>query len=65
MKKKGMPKDVILRSCSVLEAVGRNIFAPFYQTFQFAINSKDYESSRLITPQLLMDILMSTMRLSF
>ena len=65
MKKKGIPKDVILRSCSVLEAVGRNICAPFYHTFQSTINSKDYESSRLTTPQLLMDVLMSTMRLTF
>lgn len=45
MKKKGMPKDVILGSCSVFEVIGGNIFAPFYQTFQSAINSKDYESS--------------------
>jgi pyroglutamyl-peptidase len=65
MKKKSMPKDVILGSCSVFEVIGGNIFALFYQTFQSAIKSKDYESSRLTTPQLLMDILMSTMRLSF
>uniref|UniRef100_A0A6N2KWU4 Pyroglutamyl-peptidase I n=1 Tax=Salix viminalis TaxID=40686 RepID=A0A6N2KWU4_SALVM len=45
MKKKGMPKGVILGSCSVLETAGQGAVAPLYQTFQSSIKSKDSESS--------------------
>ena len=45
MKRKGMPKGVVLGSCNVLEAAGQGGVSPLYQTFQSAINSKDYESS--------------------
>nr|ABK92501.1 unknown [Populus trichocarpa] len=45
MKKKGMPKGVILGSCSVLESAGQGAVAPLYQIFQSSINSKDSESS--------------------
>jgi len=45
MKKKGMPKGVVLGSCNVLEAAGQGGVSPLYQTFQSAINSKDHESS--------------------
>ncbi|KAG6774915.1 hypothetical protein POTOM_018333 [Populus tomentosa] len=45
MKKKGMPKGVILGSCSVLETAGQGAVAPLYQIFQSSINSKDSESS--------------------
>jgi pyroglutamyl-peptidase len=40
-----MPKGVVLGSCNVLEAAGQGGVSPLYQTFQSAINSKDYESS--------------------
>jgi pyroglutamyl-peptidase len=45
MKKKGMPKGVILGSCSVLESAGQGAVAPLYQIFQSSINSNDSESS--------------------
>ncbi|EEF50011.1 pyrrolidone-carboxylate peptidase isoform X2 [Ricinus communis] len=45
MKKKGMPKGVILGNCNVLETAGQGAVIPLYQTLQTAINSKDSESS--------------------
>ncbi|KAJ6384689.1 hypothetical protein OIU78_027895 [Salix suchowensis] len=45
MKKKGMPKGMVMGSCSVLEAAGQGGVSPLYQIFQSAINSKDSESS--------------------
>uniref|UniRef100_A0A2C9VGI7 Pyrrolidone-carboxylate peptidase n=1 Tax=Manihot esculenta TaxID=3983 RepID=A0A2C9VGI7_MANES len=45
MKKKGLPKDVILGSFSVLETAGQGALLPLYQTFQSAINTKDSGSS--------------------
>ncbi|KAJ6434618.1 hypothetical protein OIU84_018184 [Salix udensis] len=45
MKKKGMPKGMVLGSCSVLEAAGQGGVSPLYQILQSAINSKDSESS--------------------
>ncbi|KAJ9186034.1 hypothetical protein P3X46_005592 [Hevea brasiliensis] len=45
MKKKGLPKGLILGSCSVLETAGQGAVIPLYQTFQSAINTKDSESS--------------------
>ncbi|KDP23352.1 hypothetical protein JCGZ_23185 [Jatropha curcas] len=45
MKKKGLPKGVILGSCSVLETAGQGAIIPLYQTLQTAINTKDTESA--------------------
>ena len=44
-KKKGLPKGVILGSCSVLEAAGQGALTPLYQTLQSALTWKDSESS--------------------
>ncbi|XP_050223108.1 uncharacterized protein LOC126673155 [Mercurialis annua] len=45
MKRKGMPKGVILGSCSILETAGQGAILPLLQTLQIATNSKDSESS--------------------
>ncbi|XP_006480280.1 uncharacterized protein LOC102629104 isoform X1 [Citrus sinensis] len=45
MKKKGMPKGLILGSCNILETAGHGAVAPLYQTLQSAINEKDSESA--------------------
>ncbi|XWS64423.1 hypothetical protein CRYUN_Cryun05aG0002900 [Craigia yunnanensis] len=44
-KKKGLPKGVILGSCSVLEAAGQGALTPLYRTLQSALTWKDSESS--------------------
>ncbi|XWS57396.1 hypothetical protein CRYUN_Cryun09bG0170700 [Craigia yunnanensis] len=44
-KKKGLPKGVILGSCSVLETAGQGALTPLYQTLQSALTGKDSESS--------------------
>ncbi|XWS42294.1 hypothetical protein CRYUN_Cryun16bG0002500 [Craigia yunnanensis] len=44
-KKKGLPKGVILGSCSVLETAGQGALASLYQTLQSALTGKDSESS--------------------
>ncbi|XP_022748398.1 uncharacterized protein LOC111298003 [Durio zibethinus] len=44
-KKKGLPKAVILGSCSVLETAGQGALTPLYQTLQSALVGKDSESS--------------------
>ncbi|XWS58061.1 hypothetical protein CRYUN_Cryun08bG0002900 [Craigia yunnanensis] len=44
-KKKGLPKGVILGSCSVLETAGQGALTPLYQTLQSALTGKDAESS--------------------
>lgn len=45
MKKKGMPKGLILGSCNILETAGHGAVAPLYQTLQSAISEKDSESA--------------------
>lgn len=45
MKKKGLPKGVILGSCSVLETAGHGAIVPLYQTFQNALKTNNSESS--------------------
>ncbi|KAJ9180368.1 hypothetical protein P3X46_008626 [Hevea brasiliensis] len=45
MKKKGLPKGVILGSFNVLETAGQGALIPLYQTFQSAVNTKNSESS--------------------
>ncbi|KAL3515902.1 hypothetical protein ACH5RR_022804 [Cinchona calisaya] len=45
VKKKGLPKGVILGSCSILETAGQGAVAPLYQTLQSAINRDENESS--------------------
>ncbi|KAE8706426.1 Peptidase C15, pyroglutamyl peptidase I-like isoform 1 [Hibiscus syriacus] len=44
-RKKGLPKGVILGSCSVLETAGQGALTPLYQTFQSALAGKDSQSS--------------------
>ncbi|KAL4323300.1 hypothetical protein GQ457_11G010890 [Hibiscus cannabinus] len=44
-RKKGLPKGVILGSCSVLEAAGQGALAPLNQTLQSALTGKDSQSS--------------------
>ncbi|KAH7571275.1 hypothetical protein JRO89_XS04G0012900 [Xanthoceras sorbifolium] len=45
MKTKGMPKGLILGSCTVLETAGQGALASLYQTLQSAISEKDSEAS--------------------
>lgn len=45
MKKKGLPKGLILGSCSILETAGQGSLVPLYQTLQSAISENDSESS--------------------
>ncbi|XVF41722.1 hypothetical protein PTKIN_Ptkin01aG0302800 [Pterospermum kingtungense] len=43
-KKKGLPKGVILGSCTVLETAGQGALTPLYETLQSALTGKDSES---------------------
>ncbi|KAJ7977827.1 Pyrrolidone-carboxylate peptidase [Quillaja saponaria] len=45
LKKKGLPKGLILGSCSILETAGQGAAAPLYKTLQSAISGKGSESS--------------------
>ncbi|XP_062144360.1 uncharacterized protein LOC133851797 [Alnus glutinosa] len=45
MKKKGMPKGLILGSCSVLETAGQGALAPLYQILKSATSGGNSESS--------------------
>ncbi|TKY52338.1 Pyrrolidone-carboxylate peptidase [Spatholobus suberectus] len=45
LKKKGLPKGLVIGSCSILETAGQGALVPLYQTLQSAITSKDSESS--------------------
>ncbi|KAL7003190.1 pyroglutamyl-peptidase I [Sarracenia purpurea var. burkii] len=47
LKKKGLPKGMILGSCSILETAGQGAVVPLYQTLQSAVSTKDSESSNL------------------
>ncbi|KAE8734550.1 Detected protein of confused Function [Hibiscus syriacus] len=44
-RKKGLPKGVILGSCSVLETAGQGALTPLYRTLQSALTGKDSQSS--------------------
>ncbi|KAM7273253.1 hypothetical protein ACFE04_027917 [Oxalis oulophora] len=46
MKKRGLPKGLILGSCTILETAGQGAVTPLYQTLQSAIVEKDSESSQ-------------------
>ncbi|XP_057493342.1 uncharacterized protein LOC130778872 [Actinidia eriantha] len=46
-KKNGLPKGLILGSCSILETAGQGAVVPLYQTLQSAVSMKDSESSNL------------------
>ncbi|XP_057963091.1 uncharacterized protein LOC131154384 [Malania oleifera] len=46
-KKKGLPKGLILGSCSILETAGQGAVVSLYQTLQSAVSKKDSESSNL------------------
>ncbi|KAF3644723.1 putative pyrrolidone-carboxylate peptidase-like isoform 2, partial [Capsicum annuum] len=45
MKKRGMPKGLILGSCSILDTAGQGALVPLYQTLQAALSGGDSESS--------------------
>ncbi|XP_061345992.1 uncharacterized protein LOC133291709 [Gastrolobium bilobum] len=45
MKKKGLPKGLVIGSCSILETAGQGALVPLYQTLQSAISAKESESS--------------------
>ncbi|KAK2977193.1 hypothetical protein RJ640_008818 [Escallonia rubra] len=45
MKKKGLPKGLILGSCSILETAGQGALVPLYQTLQSAVSRNDSESA--------------------
>ena len=44
-KKKGLPKGLVIGSCSILETAGQGALIPLYQTLKSAITSKESESS--------------------
>ncbi|XP_059313350.1 uncharacterized protein LOC132064402 [Lycium ferocissimum] len=52
MKKRGMPKGLILGSCSILDTAGQGALVPLYQTLQAALSgggdSESSNSRRLI-----------------
>ncbi|XP_027159270.1 uncharacterized protein LOC113760759 isoform X1 [Coffea eugenioides] len=45
VKKRGLPKGVILGSCSILETAGQGAVVPLYQTLQSVISTAENESS--------------------
>ncbi|KAK7397090.1 hypothetical protein VNO78_18257 [Psophocarpus tetragonolobus] len=45
MNKKGLPKGLVIGSCSILETAGQGALVPLYQRLQSAIIAKDSESS--------------------
>lgn len=47
MKKKGLPKGMILGSCSILDTAGQGAVVPLYKTLQSAVSTKDSGSSYL------------------
>ncbi|XP_027936780.1 uncharacterized protein LOC114191659 [Vigna unguiculata] len=44
LKKKGLPKGLVIGSCNILETAGQGALVPLYQTLQSAITSKESES---------------------
>lgn len=45
MKKKGLPKGLVIGSCSVLETAGQGALVRLYQRLQSALTAKDSETS--------------------
>ena len=45
MNEKGLPKGLLIGSCSILETAGQGALVTLYQTLQSAVSSKDSESS--------------------
>ncbi|CAI8603577.1 unnamed protein product [Vicia faba] len=45
VKTKGLPKGLVIGSCSILDTAGQGGLIPLYQTLQTAIAAKDSESS--------------------
>lgn len=45
MKKRGMPKGLILGNCSILDTAGQGALVPLYQTLQAGLSGGDSESS--------------------
>lgn len=45
VKTKGLPKGLVIGSCSILDTAGQGGLIPLYQTLQSAITAKDAESS--------------------
>jgi pyroglutamyl-peptidase len=45
VKKKGLPKGLVIGSCSILDTAGQGALIPLYQTLQSAIVAKESESS--------------------
>jgi pyroglutamyl-peptidase len=45
VKKKGLPKGLVIGSCSILDTAGQGALIPLYQTLQSAIIAKESESS--------------------
>ncbi|PIA37989.1 hypothetical protein AQUCO_02900088v1 [Aquilegia coerulea] len=45
LKKRGLPKGLILGSCNILETAGQGALDPLYQTLESAVNKADSESS--------------------
>ncbi|XP_058076214.1 uncharacterized protein LOC131224825 [Magnolia sinica] len=45
MQKKGLPKGLVLGSCSILETAGHGALAPLYQILESAVAGLDPESS--------------------
>ncbi|MED6123210.1 hypothetical protein PIB30_047035 [Stylosanthes scabra] len=45
MKKKGLPKGLVLGSCNILETAGQGALDTLYKTLQSVVSSKDAESS--------------------
>jgi pyroglutamyl-peptidase len=41
MKKRGLPKGVILGSCNILETAGQGALVPLYQTLQSAVEKDE------------------------
>ncbi|KAE9446688.1 hypothetical protein C3L33_21413, partial [Rhododendron williamsianum] len=45
MKKKGIPKGLIIGSCSILDTAGQGAVGPLYQMLQSSLGKNDSESS--------------------
>lgn len=45
MKKKGIPKGLIIGSCSILDTAGQGAVGPLYQILQSSLGKNDSESS--------------------
>lgn len=45
MNKKGLPKGLVLGSCSVLETAGQGALLPLYEILNSAITTRNSESS--------------------